>query len=431
MLMLGVVAAGFGAVDLIMIAPKGVAHVAAVGQGDLLVAAILAAFLGVGDTFSSRLAVAEGEQRTARRLPVLAAALLMLLVVCQLIGLLLVVGVEPALALFGQSTELIPRVGDYVSVRVYGIAPLLLYLASSEALKICGHKGLSMVTLVCGFAANAALDWAVLYGPLEGALGSPETAVACATVAAQALMAILGGALYLRQMRTRSDPFVAPSWPEVKGEFVSMGRVAPGIGARHLNDYTGSIVPLLFIGTMGVGVLAAAVVATKVYVLFCRIPQACFSGTFVFYGYALGHGSPDLSSIVRTLQRYALIPTATATVVVVLASPLLVGAFASDGLDLRLAQTLLLAYIVYVPAYFFEQFYGELLTVHQRGGVLFVASTLITYALTIPMAWYAVFVVHSAFLAIACKGFSTAILAFVFWQALRKQAWVPSPVRLV
>ena len=77
---LGMISAGFGALDLIMIAPKGLDAVAATGQGDVLVATAYALLLGVVDVFASRLAIAEGGGTTSRRLPVLLASLLLLLI---------------------------------------------------------------------------------------------------------------------------------------------------------------------------------------------------------------------------------------------------------------------------------------------------------------------------------------------------------------
>jgi len=419
-LALGLITVGFGTIDLVMIAPKGVEHVAAVGQGELVVTAIYALFIGVVDVFASRLAMAEGEGITASRLPVLARSFLLLLVPCQLAAAVVVVGLKPLLSLFGQSQQLIPLVGTYVAVRSYGIIPVILYLVINEALKICGLKNRSIVILILGFALNAALNWVFLYTRLLNVFGAPETAVAASTVIAQLSMAVVGGWMFVRHMRTRDEALLRPGWQAVMDEFRSMYRTAAGVGVRHFNDYAGSIVPLMFIGTRGVGALAAAVVATKIYTLFCRIPQACFSCTFVFYGYALGRDRSELAATARKLRIYAGVPTAMAALAVLILSPWLVGIFASKGLDPRLAQFLLFAYILYVPAYFFEQFAGEMLTVHQRGGLLFGASTLVTYAVTIPMAWYTVFILHSTFLTIACKGLSTALLAVIFWKTVRR-----------
>jgi hypothetical protein len=62
-------------------------------------------------------------------------------------------------------------------------------------------------------------------------------------------------AVFLRQIRTRGpspDPATC-----VWAEFGSIARTAPGVGARHLNDYLGAIVPLLFVGVLGVAPVAA------------------------------------------------------------------------------------------------------------------------------------------------------------------------------
>lgn len=418
---LGVVSVGFGALDLIMVAPKGLDQAAAVGQADVLISAIHAVFIGVVDVFSSRLAMAEGEQRTSHRLPVLGTALLLLLIPCQLLGIALGLGIEPLLRATGQKAELIPLVGDYVQVRTYGIALVLGYIVISESLKICGLKNLSAVNLVFGLAVNALFNWVFLDTGAARLFLSPAQAVAASTLVAQAVMATTGGIVLVRRLRTRPDRFVRPGRHEVLTEFRSMARTAPGIGLRHFNDYMGTTIPLLFIGTLGVVQLAAATVATKIYTLFCRVPQACFAGSFVFYGYALGGRGPDnLTRTVRKMRLYAAVPTAVATALTTLAAPRLVNAFGIPGLDRDLARNLLLAYLLYVPAYFFEQIFGEMLTVHQRGGLLFVSSTAVTYLLTIPLAWYAVFALDSTFLAVACKGIPTAVLAFVFWRAVRR-----------
>jgi Na+-driven multidrug efflux pump len=422
-LALGLIMAGFGAIDLMMIAPKGLGYVAAAGQGDVLVAAVYAIYLGVVDVFASRLAIAEGGSATARRLPVLFAALVLLLVPCQLLGVLVAQGTGPALSLFHQNPHLIPLVGDYVGVRVYAVIPVLLYAAVNEGLKICGMKNFSVLALGFGFAMNVVLDWVFLYTGAAGAFASPTQAVSTATVAAQTLMAVFGGLVLARQLRTRRERMARPGRAEVLTEFASMARTAVGVGVRHLNDYAGTVIPLLFIGTMGVQVTAAAVIATKIYTLFCRVPQACFGGTFAYYGYALSKQDTDLPTTVRRLNRYAAVPTAVAAVASLATATWLVEAFAGNGLHIGLARTLFFAYLLYLPVYFCEQQFGEMLTVHQRGTLLLTASTATTYILTIPVAGWAVFALHSAFWAIACKGLGSAVLAALFWRTLRRHHW--------
>lgn len=427
---LGTISVGFGAVDLAMVAPLGVEHVAAVGQADLFVTALFAFFLGMVDVFSSRVAIAEGEHTLSRRLWVLVFALLLIVLPAQLIAVVLAVTIEPILQLFRQSEAVIPLIGDYVSLRSYGLVALVAFFTINETLKICGLRSVTVVMLIFGFLSNAALNWVFLYSPVADAFRSPEQAVAASTVVTHGLMALGGVVVFVTQMRARDRSFLLPRFPEVAAEFRSMVRTAPGIGVRHLNDYMGALVPLLLIGTISVEVLAAAGVATRVYILLCRIPQACFAGTFVYYGYSLGRAEQSLRQTVRTLRRYSMVPTAVVTVAAVVGAPLLVGLFAGAGLDNGLARLLLFAYLLYIPAYFFEQFYGEMLTVHQRGGLLFKSSTVLTYGLTIPMAVLAVGVFESPFWALASKGLPTALLALIFYGTLRRECWTEEALRV-
>jgi Na+-driven multidrug efflux pump len=424
MLGVGLVSTGFGIVDLLMVAPKGVNHVAAVGLGGLLVICITVFFLGMIETFAGQLAIAEGKGTTAQRLPVLATALLLVLMLCQLGGLVVAAGTEPVLTIFGQHRELVPLVGDFVHVRMYGLGVVLLYTALNEALKTCGGKSLSLAALIAGFAANACLDWVFLYTGFARFFASPESAIATATVGAQAMMACLAGWAFVTRIRARGARFARPGRTAVLTEFRSTALAGAGVGVRHVNDYMGSIVPMMFIGTMGVRTLAAAVVAANIYTVFCRVPQACIQATFVYYGYAVGRDRTVPASTVRTLLNYTAVPTAVAAIVVVAASPWLVSVFASAGLDRGSATILLMAYLLYLPAYFFDQSLSTMLIVHQRGGLLSTSSTLATYLLTIPLAWYSVFVLHSAFLAIASNGVATVVQAMIYWRAFRGELQV-------
>jgi len=419
---------GFSAIDLLMIAPKGVTHVAAIGQADVIIAGLFAFFTGAIDTFSSRLAMAEGDGRTSARLPVLAGALTLIALASAALAALLSFGIEPALRLAGQSPDIIPLVSDFVSIRLYSLALVILFTAANEALKICGLKNITFAVLVIGFAANAALDWLFLYTGAGRIFGTPEQAVATATVAAQLLMTVCSVTVLLRQLTKRGDRYARPQRGEVLGEFRSMARTAPGIGIGHLNDYMGAIIPQLLIGTLGVQAVAATAVATTLFTLFCRVPQACVSSTFLFYGYEAGRETtPErLAATGRKLLSYSLLPTGVAALAVVALCPWLVRVFGGEGLDVPLARTMVLAYMLCVPLYIFETNYERMLTVHQRGGLISGVSTAVTYAAGIPLAALGVFVLHSPFAAIAsCIFVATLIAVYVYWRALRKDHWQP------
>ncbi|MFD9002371.1 MATE family efflux transporter [Streptomyces sp. NPDC059582] len=425
----GLVSVGFGAIDILMISPKGLDQVAAVGLGDVINAGLTALLaIGIVDTFSSRLAIAEGRADLAQRLPVLAAALLTLLLAAQASATVLSFGVGPGLRLAGQDSHLVPLVGDFVTVRTSSMAFTILYAALNETLKICGLKNRSLLLLVVGFATNAALDWVFLYTRAAGYFSSPVAAVATATTGSQILIACWGLRIFLRRMRDRGETFSRPDRAAVGAEARSMARTAPGVGVRHFNDYAGTITLTMLLGTLGVQVLAAVTVATKIWSLFCRVPQACVSGTFVFYGYQLGKGEADLPRTARTLLRYAAIPTAVGAVVVFLTSPWLVGLFAGGDQDEGLTRSLLLAFLLTVPAYLIENHFGEILSVHQRGGLLATASAVTTYVLAIPLAAVGVFVLHSPFLVIAAGVVPSVVLAAIFRRSVRRDHWTRSEV---
>ena len=114
-------------------------------------------------------------------------------------------------------------------------------------------------------------------------------------------------------------------------------------------------------------------------------------------------------------------PTAFAFAATLATSSWLVQFFSGGSIDGFLARNLLLAYMLFVPFYFFEQFYGELLTAHARSGLLFRASIAATYLITIPVAYVAVFHWQSAFWAILGKGIAVVLLAYVYWSQFRRR----------
>lgn len=425
MFAIGLISVGWGALDLAMLAPFGEDNVAAMGMGEAVTMTISAFLAGLIDAFSGRVAQAEGAGETGRRLPLLFCAFLVVLLPVAVVLLLGALLVSPFLELIGQNPELVPLASDFVAIRLIGAVPVLVVSAFLEMLKICGLQTAVIRLLTLGLGLDALLNWCVLWGPAEGWFDSPLTAVAVTTVLAQFTMGALAGVVVVRAFRRRGDVFVRPAARDVRTEAVSIGRVGSGIGVHQFNDYAGATVPLLMIGTLSVPTVAAATVATKLWTLYCRVPQACFTTGFVFYGYAVGRDQAEARELVTRLRTYAALPTVVGAVLMMAASPLLVRAFGGPDADIGQGVLLLAAYFLSLGGYFYSALYGELLGVRQEGSFLSSRSTVVTYALALPLAAIGVFVFDSAFLALASGTIPAVVLSVLFVGRMRELSEVP------
>ncbi|WP_424921721.1 MATE family efflux transporter [Streptomyces sp. wa1] len=418
---------GFGAIDLIMVAPFGVTYVAAVGLADLIVMGLTAYCTGLVHVFSSRLGIAEGQRSLADRLSALFGAFAVCALVLQALAMGLALSAERFLELAGQDPELIPPAVDYIQVRLFGMFAALVWASASEALRVCDMKNLSLKIMICGFVANAALNYVFLHTDAGAAFSSPAQAVAAATVLVYSVMAVYGAFLFASRIRQREHHVARADRHTVLTEFRSMVWTSQGVGVRHLNDYMAAIIPFMFIGTLGPQVVAASAVGVKVYTMFCRVPQACVTGTSVFYSYQIGKGAGphELRSDGKRLLAYTAVPTAIGTVVVLALSPWLVRIFGGSGeVDVHQGVVMLFAFMVTMPLYVLEATYTAILTVHQRGALLSTVTTIATYGIMIPLAWVSVFLLESAFWAIALGSiFSSLVIVLVLGRALYRDHW--------
>ena len=75
------------------------------------------------------------------------------------------------------------------------------------------------------------------------------------------------------------------------------------------------------------------------------------------------------------------------------------------------------ACLIAAPAYVVENFNGEILTLEQRPAWLSVPSTIVTYAVTIPLAALGVLLWSSAFIALFSASIASFLLAVVYqWR---------------
>ena len=420
----GMIIVGFGAIDLAMVAPFGAVQLAAVGQADILVIAVMAGVLGFSDSYSTRLAQAEGAGRTKRTFLPLVLGLVVVAfgLTCLLIAA--TPAIEPLLYMFGQIETLVPLIAAYIVIRLIGSGLFLLYYAANETLKISGHRRFAIAVLVFGLVANAGLNVIFLYvAPIAALFSSPTAAVAWATLVSEATMAIAASILASWLLRYRVNWSLSNISVSFGAEFFALLRHGPGAGARRLNDYVSALIPLLLIGTFSVAAVAAAAVATRIYMIFCRIPQATFAAAFLYYSYALGQRSIvtsfALQDTVRKLLRASVIITTIGLAVsAFFLAPIL--DLIEGGADRTLVLWLLAAFMIALPAYVFEQFFAELLVANERSQFLLVSTSITTYLVILPLCWFVAKESGDAFSVLLARGLGSLILGGLFFLAFRK-----------
>ena len=415
MLGLGLLSVGFSVIDTAMVAPFGLVQVAAVGLGEAVVSLLLAFFAGFIDVFTARLARAEGAGQSDRVFPELLRAYLIVVGLMELLAVVVAAAVWVVLPLVVSDHALAHAARQYAAVRLLGVALVAALAGVREALKIVGARTGSLAVYAVGLGMNAALN-AVFLHVMSGTLaGAATVAVAIATLVAQLLMTIIGGILLRCHLAVRE--FEPPSAAMVREQARTMVVRGAGVGVRHLNDYAGSTIPFVMAGTLGVTWVAASTVASTIWTLFCRVPQACFGAAFVFYGYVSESGGAVAREVRRRIAIYSAIPMAVAVVVFLALSPALIWILTAGNLDTWTGMIMVAAFFIVVVPYFFEGLNGELLSVLEDGGFMSWTSTLTTWLGNIGFAAFGIFVLHSAFWGFAFAVIPTIVLGSAFtWR---------------
>ncbi|WP_231745601.1 MATE family efflux transporter [Arthrobacter sp. EpRS71] len=413
--------AGNGAIDLAFVAPFGALMVAGIGLGDLVTALFMAFFAGIIDVFAVKLARAEGRNEASRLLPKLFAALLIVAAVWTAAGMAVTRVVPLIFDAVGSEPAVAAIAADYLTVRMMGIPFTLALAAVSVTLRIVGRQRASIVLIVTVFVLNAAFNAALVYGPLKVLAANPVMAVAIATVIAQVLTAACGVIVLARHFsRGRGVKAAENDQPRIIPLTREMFVTSLGVGLRQMNNYAAAVVPFMLISRLDVATVAAAAVATRIWTLYCRVPQATLSAVGVFVGYSRGRSQQDAQAVVQRSRGYVVWPSFIAAAATAAAVPIFAKVFGGDEVDVGLVWILTAAYLIAVPAYVVENLCGEILTVEQRASWLSLPSTVVTYLITIPIAIVGILVWESAMVAVASAAVASLLLALRYSMRTRQ-----------
>jgi multidrug resistance protein, MATE family len=215
---------------------------------------------------------------------------------------LLLLTVEPALALMRQPPELIPIAGGYVYRVMPGVLPLFAFVVLRQTLQAHRQTRAVLLTIVIANVANIALNYAWIYGelgfPALGVLGSAWATLVCRWLMAGLLLALGWKSLrpYLRQLsRSVFDA----------GPMLRLLRLGVPIGAQVFLEWAVFGTVAFLMGAFGTVQVAAHQIAINLASLTFMVPLGVSSAAAVIVGHAVGSG--DVAGVRRSALAALLI----------------------------------------------------------------------------------------------------------------------------
>jgi MATE family multidrug resistance protein len=277
-----------GVVDTIMVGHISAQALAAVALGNLyffslavfamgtlmVLDPVVAQAVGAGD----RPAIARAVQRG-----VLMAGLL------TLPATLLLTVAAPIFALARQPAEVVPLAAAYALRSVPGTFPFLLFIVFRQSLQAMRRTAPIVAAIVAANLANAALNWALIFGhlgfPAMGVVGS-----AWATSVSRALLVIVLWLAASRELGPLLSPFRREVWALTP--LGRMLRLGLPIGAQHLLEFGAFALVALMMGWLGTRQMAGHQIAINLAALTFMVPLGVGDAASVLVGQAVGRGDP-------------------------------------------------------------------------------------------------------------------------------------------
>jgi MATE family multidrug resistance protein len=234
---------------------------------------------------------------------------------------LLLTVAAPVFALARQPAEVVPLAAAYALRSVPGTFPFLLFIVFRQSLQAMGRTVPIVAAIVVANLANAALNWALIFGhlgfPAMGVVGS-----AWATSVSRALLVVV---LWLAARRELA-PLLFPLRREV-WQLTPLGRMLRlglPIGAQHLLEFGAFALVALMMGWLGTRQMAGHQIAINLAALTFMVPLGVGDAASVLVGQAVGRGDPGgtRGAARAALATGAAFMAATAALFLMLPGPL-------------------------------------------------------------------------------------------------------------
>lgn len=413
----------FSIADMSMVARLGLEKAGGTGLGELVLQVCLAPLYGFFTVYAGQMSRLEGSGETKEHGASLLAALGVMLAATCVFIVAAVISSPALLRAAGQPADIIALTQQFLGVRGWGLPVEFLYGVTAVTLRVLGLRGAIVRTVAIGLACNVALNWVFLFGPLRGWL-EPMKAVALATVIAYSIMLAIAFAVFNRKIvRTGRVVWSLTARPKIREYLHLFLKKGPLLGIRNLNDFSVSAVITLLMGTFGPEVLSATAIASSIIFFLYRVPQACCSATYTYYSY---HMQKDYArKAIRLLFMWSAIPTGVVGVAVFFLRPVLVSLYgmSAHSSAYPVVASLLNVYLAFLPFYFCEHMFSNVLNARLITFQPWLVSTVVSYSITIPLAFWSAKHVASPQWTLASQGFGTVVIATAYaWLLSRKEA---------
>ena len=193
----------------------------------------------------------------------------------------------PILTALKQPAQIIPDAARYVWATIPGIFPFFAFIVLRQSLQAMGRLAPIVVTIIAANAANAVLNWVLIFGkfgfPAMGAFGAAVASSISRWLLAAMMVAIGWEVLRdnLRPVR-REALAVRP--------LARMAALGVPIGLQHSLEGGAFIVVALFMGWIGTVEMGAHQVAINLAALTFMVPLGVSGAAAVLVGQAVGRG---------------------------------------------------------------------------------------------------------------------------------------------
>jgi multidrug resistance protein, MATE family len=275
-----------GVVDTVMVGHISAQALAAVALGNLYFFTLAVFALGTLMVLDPVVAQAVG----AADAPAVARAVQRGVVIAALLTvptMVLLTSADPIFRLLGQPPEVIPLAAAYAVRTAPGIFPFLLFVVFRQTLQAMGRTAPIVGAIIGANLANAALNWAMIFGHL----GFPAMGVIGSAWATTASRILLVAGLWIASRR-QLGPLLLPVRAEIwqLQPLLRMVRLGMPIGAQHVLEFGAFALVALMMGWMGMLEMAGHQVAINLAALTFMVPLGVGDAASVLVGHAVGRG---------------------------------------------------------------------------------------------------------------------------------------------